>query len=180
MSINRATGMTRKELTRNLSLSLHPCVDVAAMVVSDINDKLSPKSDPPTITAVSIGVLIPVVCATPAAIGVRATMVPTLVPMDIDTKHAARNKPAKIMLPGNTERVRLTVASILPITLAVFANAPAKTNIHSISIMFPVEAPRLNMLTLSAIGILLFWGMPPQTITANTDDSKNATVIGTL
>ena len=32
--------------------------------------------------------------AMPAAIGTRATMVPTLVPMDMDMKQAARNSPA--------------------------------------------------------------------------------------
>ena len=130
--------------------------------------------------AVSIGMLIPVDCATPAAMGVSATMVPTLVPTEIDTKHAARKSPAKIMFPGRIERVRLTVASILPITFAVFAKAPASTNIHSISIILPIDAPRLNMLILSAIGMPPLVGIPPQTTTAYIDDNKNATVIGTL
>ena len=51
--------MTRKELTRNLSDSLQPWVCVAAMVVSLINDRLSPKNDPPTMTAVSMGTEVP-------------------------------------------------------------------------------------------------------------------------
>ena len=149
-----------------MSLSLQPWVEVAAMVVSEINERLSPKSEPPTMTAVSNGTLEPVELATPAAMGVRATMVPTLVPTDMDTKHAARKSPARIMLPGRTESVRLTVASMLPITFAVLAKAPASTNIHSISIMLPIEAPRLNIEMRSAIGIPPLVGMPPHTITA--------------
>ena len=39
-SISTAAGITMKELTRNLSLSLQPCVEVAAMVVSEMNDRL--------------------------------------------------------------------------------------------------------------------------------------------
>ena len=124
--ISNATGMTRKEFTRNLSLSLHPWVDVAAMVVSEINERLSPKSEPPTMTAVSSGTLEPVELATPAAMGVRATMVPTLVPTDMDTKHAARKRPARIILPGRIESVRFTVASMLPITFAVFGKGSGK------------------------------------------------------
>ena len=50
--------------------------------------------------------------------GVRATMVPTLVPMEREIKQEAIKSPARIMLPGNSERVRATVASMLPIALA--------------------------------------------------------------
>ena len=48
-----AAGKARNELTLNLSLNLQPWVDVAVMVVSDMNDRLSPKNEPPTMTAVS-------------------------------------------------------------------------------------------------------------------------------
>ena len=71
------------------------------MVVSDINDKLSPKNEPPTMTAVSIGIDIPVSFATPAAIGARATIVPTLVPIDNEIKHEATNNPAVSNSEGN-------------------------------------------------------------------------------
>ena len=79
-----------------------PWVRVAAMVVSEMNDRLSPKKAPPTMIAVMNGVLYRKVpfppaaiwSAMPAAMGTRATMVPTLVPIDIEMKHAARNSPA--------------------------------------------------------------------------------------
>ena len=143
MSIRKAVGMTKNELTRNLSLSLQCCVDVATMVVSEMKERLSPKKEPPTTTAVIIGTLIPVCVAMPAAIGVRATMVPTLVPMEIEIKHAARKIPANSILPGNRLRVRFTVASMAPMAFAVLAKAPASTNIHSISIICSVPAPLL-------------------------------------
>ena len=143
ISIRIAAGSTINELTRNLSLILQPCVRVATTVVSLMNERLSPKNAPPTTIAVMKGMLSPVEWAIPAAIGVRATIVPTLVPIDKEIKQAARNRPARSILSGNTERVRLTVASILPISFAELANAPAKTKIHSISIMFSVLAPLL-------------------------------------
>ena len=85
--------------------------------------------------ATIMAMLTSVELAIPAAIGTSATIVPTLVPIDRDIKQAARKRPASSMLPGMTDNVRLTVASILPIIFAELANAPAKTKIHSISII---------------------------------------------
>ena len=136
--------MTMKAFTRNLSLSLQPCVCVAMMVVSLMNERLSPKNEPPTTAATSMGTEAPVWSATPAAMGVRATMVPTLVPMESEMKHAARNRPASIIWPGSSESVRFTVASMAPITLAEWAKAPASTKIHIMSIIWLEPAPRLN------------------------------------
>ena len=141
-----AAGATIKELTRNLSLVLQPCVCVAIIVVSEMKDRLSPKNEPPTTMAMTIAKSAPVCEATPAAIGVRATMVPTEVPIDNDMKHAARKSPASSICSGNSEIVRLTVASMAPITLAELAKAPARIKIHIISIISAVAAPRLKML----------------------------------
>ena len=88
-----------------------------------------------------IGMLMPVCSATPAAIGVSATIVPTLVPTLIEMKHAARKSPANSILPGNKVSARLTVASMAPITLAECAKAPARMNIQIISIICPLAAP---------------------------------------
>ena len=95
-------GTTIIEFTRNLSFMSQPCVLVAAMVVSDINDRLSPKSDPPTTTATINGSAISVRSASPTATGVSATMVPTLVPIDNEMKQAARKMPANSKLSGST------------------------------------------------------------------------------
>ena len=47
-----AAGSTMRMFSLNLSLIRQSCVRVAAMVVSEMNDRLSPKNDPPTTTAV--------------------------------------------------------------------------------------------------------------------------------
>ena len=113
------------------------------MVVSEINERLSPKKEPPTTTAVIMAVVAPVCKAMPAAMGVNATMVPTLVPMLSEMKQAARKSPASSICGGSSESVRLTVASMLPITLAELAKAPASMKIQIISIICPAAAPRL-------------------------------------
>ena len=138
-----AAGAVMKKLTLNLSAILHSCVRVATTVVSLMNERLSPKNDPPATTATTKGSELPVEVATPAAMGVRATMVPTLVPMLMEMKQAARKSPGSSRLPGRTDSVRLTVASMLPISLAELAKAPASTNIQSIIIMLSVLAPLL-------------------------------------
>ncbi len=137
--------MTISELALNLSFILHPCVLVAAMVVSDMNERLSPKKAPPTTIAVMNEMLVPVECASPAAIGTSATMVPTLVPIEMLIKQAARNKPASNILSGSIVSIRLTVASMAPIALADDANEPARINIQSISIILLVLAPLLKV-----------------------------------
>ena len=47
-----AAGPTMRMLVLNLSFIVQPCVRVAAMVVSDMNERLSPKKAPPTTIAV--------------------------------------------------------------------------------------------------------------------------------
>ncbi len=82
---------------RNLSFIMHPCVFVAMIVVSDMNDRLSPKKAPPTAMAVMKATLWSVFSASPAAMGTSAAMVPTEVPTDRLMKHAAMKSPAMIM-----------------------------------------------------------------------------------
>ena len=111
------------------------------MVVSEMKERLSPKNAPPVTTAVINAGLLPVSAARAPATGTRAAIVPTLVPMDIEMKQAAMNIPANRRLGGRTLRVRSTVASMAPISLAVSANAPARTNIHIISSTLWFPAP---------------------------------------
>jgi hypothetical protein len=107
------------------------------IVVSEIKDRLSPKKLPPTITAVISGMLVPVLFATPTAIGARAAMVPQLVPMLMDTRHDVMNKPTIIKLLGMTERTKFTTLFTHPISEASDEKAPASMNISSISIIPP-------------------------------------------
>ena len=79
---------------RNLSFISQPAAWVAAMVVSDMKERLSPKKAPPTTIATIKGTLEPHSAARPVAIGASATMVPTDVPTAIEMKQAVRNSPA--------------------------------------------------------------------------------------
>ena len=81
----------------------------------------------------------------PTATGVSATTVPTDVPTESDMKQAARKSPGNSMPSGNMRSVRFTVASMAPICLADCAKAPARMNIHTMSIMFSSPAPREKM-----------------------------------
>ena len=98
---SRAAGSTIRKLERNLSRMAQPCVRVAAIVVSEINERLSPKKAPPTTMAVIKGISIPVLSAMPATTGTNATIVPTDVPTDNEMKQAAKKIPANNKLLGS-------------------------------------------------------------------------------
>ena len=144
------------------------------MVVSEMNDRLSPKKAPPTTTAVIMGREHPVCWATPRATGVRATMVPTEVPTLREMKQAARNSPGSSQLSGSTCRVSTTVASTAPMAFALWAKAPARMKIQIMSIMlrFPAPSEKWEMRCSR--------GMPRVMATAYTELTRKATVMGTL
>ena len=77
----------------------------------------------------------------PAAMGTRATIVPTLVPIEKEMKHAAMKRPASRNFCGRSVSVRFTVASTVPMDLATLAKAPAITNIQIISSTLWSPAP---------------------------------------
>ena len=131
-SESNAAGKTISKFVRNLSFILHPCVIVAAMVVSEINERLSPKNAPPTTIATICAVSTPICAAKPVTTGVRATIVPTEVPIESDTKQAAIKIPAGKNSIGTKRIVKCTVASTAPIAFAVDANIPARMNIQII------------------------------------------------
>ena len=169
-----AAGNANHILALNLSFILQPCVCVATIVVSDINDRLSPKNAPPTTIATIKGRQDPVCWAMPTATGVSATTVPTDVPIDSEIKQAAINNPGKSILAGMKRSVRLTVASIAPIAPAILAKAPAKTKIHTISMMFSLPAPREKMFIRSFSGSFGVVQIP------YAEAIRNATVRGNL
>ena len=139
-----------QKFTRNLSLMPQPCVRVAAIVVSEINERLSPKKAPLATMATTWACESPRFPASPRAIETRATIVPTLVPMERDMKHEARKSPGRRKDGGRTLRMTSTVASTAPTLLAPPANAPARMKIHIISRIFVSAAPRENCRTLSS------------------------------
>ena len=158
----------------NLSDIWHPCVRVATIVVSDMNDRLSPNMAPLTTTPSIRASGIPVLSAIPTATGAKATIVPTDVPTEMDMKQAARKIPAANRLPGRMDIARFTVASTAPIALAVCAKAPARMKINTISMILLLAAPRQNC----SIRLL---NLPPLEIAiATIEEMTKATVIGIL
>ena len=146
----RAAGNTSLKLVRNLSLMAQPCVRVAATVVSEMNERLSPKKEPPTTAATRRGVARPVRPAISAAMGTRATIVPTEVPTQRETRQAAANSPASRYSKGNQRSVRSTVADTAPMACALLAKAPASTNIHTMRSRSALPAPREKAATRSS------------------------------
>ena len=64
------------------------------MVVSEMKDRLSPNMAPPTTLPVHSAVSKPDACATSNAMGMMRVMVPTEVPMAVETKQATTNSTA--------------------------------------------------------------------------------------
>ena len=111
--------------SRNLSFISQPWLRVAAMVVSEMMERLSPNMAPERmVPAISTGSM-PVAWATPRATGATAPMVPIEVPMAVAMKAEMRKSPGSRNQPGIRERPRATVASTPPVALATVAKAPA-------------------------------------------------------
>ena len=119
------------------------------MVVSEMNERLSPKKAPPTTAAAVVAMSIPVSAAIPLARGIMATIVPTLVPTANETMQEAMKRPPRRKPPGITDRVRFTIASMAPACFAVAANAPARMKIHIMSRTFLSPAPEEKQVTFS-------------------------------
>ena len=81
------------KLILNLSFRSHPNDCVAAMVVSEIIDKLSPSMDPPNKAPEINGKEAPLLSASETAIGPIATIAPTEVPVAVDKNEAIKNIP---------------------------------------------------------------------------------------
>ena len=101
ITVIMAAGSTIKKFCLNLSFISQPCVLTAAIVVSLIIERLSPNIAPHTTAPTQIGIPRPVFSAIPTAIGVRAVIVPTLVPIDTDIKQPIINIPTTAIFDGN-------------------------------------------------------------------------------
>ena len=97
MSVNTVSTEAGKAIfpfIRNLSFISQPCDWVAAMVVSEIKERLSPniappKSEPAISSTFTLGKL-----TKPAAIGAKLTTAPTEVPEAKERKEAMTKTPA--------------------------------------------------------------------------------------
>ena len=77
-----------------------PCVEQAAIVVSEMKLRLSPNIAPPMTEAMHNGRSKPELADTATAMGARSVIVPTDVPMAMDTKHATTNSTATASFTG--------------------------------------------------------------------------------
>ena len=127
---------------------------MAAIVVSEIIDRLSPNMAPETHEAIIRGRLRPVLSTMPIAIGTRAPIVPIDVPVAVPRKADMMNIPAVISEAGMMDIPKLTVASTPPIALATAEKAPASRNIMSMFMISSLAAPFANILKFLLIPAL--------------------------
>ena len=125
ITVIMAAGRAMKKFTRNLSRISQPCDRVAAMVVSEIMERLSPNMAPPTQAPTIMGTLSPPLSARPTAMGTMALMVPMEVPVAVPIKAEIINTPAARKWTGIKDRPRFTVESRPPMAAATPENAPA-------------------------------------------------------
>src|SRR5690606_33488367 len=109
-----ADGNATLILAAILLFMLQPCVPVAAMVVSEITERLSPNIAPPKTVPATSGRSKPDASEMPMAMGTIVEMVPIEVPMEKDTKHEIKNRPGKSKRSGKMKMPRLTAASTEP------------------------------------------------------------------
>ena len=112
----------------NLSRISQPQPRVAAMVVSEIMDRLSPNMAPPRTVLIARARFKPALSATATAMGPTAEMVPMEVPMAVAINAEIRNRPANINWVGTRLRPRFAVACTPPMAFATPEKAPASRN----------------------------------------------------
>ena len=83
-----------------------PCPLHAAMVVSEINDKLSPNIAPPTTEPMQSGIAKFVLLPSATAIGVISVMVPTEVPIATETNALTTKSTNTENLAGMMESIK--------------------------------------------------------------------------
>ena len=167
-----AAGKTIRKFSLNLSFISHPCVLTAAIVVSEIIDKLSPNIAPQTTAPIQTAIGKPVFSLIPTAIGARAAIVPMEVPMETEIKQPITNKPTTAKLEGKMERPKLTVLSTPPAAVTAPENPPAHKKIKLIVMILSSPTPFAITEIFSSKESPLFC------TNATHNATKNATIAG--
>ena len=123
---------------------------MAAIVVSEINDRLSPNIAPPITAPAQSGTEIPPFCATVRAIGDRTLIVPTLVPMAMEIRQAMRNSPGTEKLAGMTLSIMFATLTAPPVADASPLKAPASRKIRSMIVILLSPIPRAQTAIFSS------------------------------
>jgi len=114
--VKKKAGMTSFMFALSLSTIFVCVVCVAAMVVSEMIERLSPSIAPlTTIPAISAG-SIPNFCAMPIPIGKKAAIAPIEDPIAVAKKLTITKNPGKIYLIGKINMPILTAACSPPIS----------------------------------------------------------------
>ncbi|BET28852.1 hypothetical protein wCauATS_10540 [Wolbachia pipientis] len=103
------------EFILSLSFAEASCEETDAMVVSDIIERLSPNTAPPTTVAVPISRPKAPLFARLTAIGTISATTPIDVPIAVEIKAEAKNTPGSSNLAGRKLRIKLATVSALPI-----------------------------------------------------------------
>ena len=101
-----AAGRAMAKFSRNLSFISQPWPWQAAMVVSEIKERLSPNMAPPMTDAMHSGIDTPEAAATATPMGVMRVMVPTEVPMAVETKQLTTNRTATAKRAGMMDSMK--------------------------------------------------------------------------
>ena len=173
ITVTTAAGNAIRKFCLNLSFIAQPCPLHAAIVVSEINDRLSPNIEPPITAATQSGTEKPEASATATAIGVISVIVPTEVPIATDTKHATIKRTITANRAGINCSIKYATLSALsrPTTPT---NTPAVRNISSIVIIFLSAIPCAMISSFSSKDTSLFCRQAVKIAT------KKATIIGIL
>ena len=114
----KTAGKTIRIFALNFDFIVTSCVLVAAIVVSEMNERLSPNIAPPTTIPQSKATFESVLVATSIAIGANAATVPIEVPIAKLNKQAIRKIPGRIILDGKILNPRFETESTACIALA--------------------------------------------------------------
>ena len=143
------------------------------IVVSEINERLSPNIEPPITEPIQSAISNPDALDTDTAIGVINVIVPTDVPMATDTKQATTNNTATENLAGISDNMKYATLSalLLPTTPT---KEPAARKIRSMVIIFLSPTPCAMISSFLSKFTALFCKQATRTAV------RNATTIGTL
>ena len=103
-------------------------------------DRLSPNMAPETTAPRQRAMAKPVFSLMPTAMGAKAEMVPTLVPMEVEMKQPMTNSPTTARPPGRRVSPRLTVESTPPAAVAAPVKAPARRKMRHMVMILSSES----------------------------------------
>ncbi|BDG75540.1 hypothetical protein wNi1_00900 [Wolbachia pipientis] len=131
-----------------LSFTEAPCEEVAAIVVSDIIERLLPNIDPPITAPTPTAQSKAPFCAKLTAIGVISAITPIDVPIALEIKVESKNIPGSNNLAGRNRIVKLVITFILPSDSVTVENAPANRKIkHTVRVvLLPIPFIRVSIL----------------------------------